>query len=59
MRNSSVPKREKIKEMTFKTPVSYLRFDEEGKKLFVLTAEQEAFMIDTAKFKYAQQMSPQ
>lgn len=46
-------KGEKINELNFKTPVITAQFDKYGKKLFVLTADQEAIIFDTAKFAKA------
>jgi len=40
----------KLDEMTFKTPIAFIQFSADGKKLFILTAEQEAFLIDATKF---------
>ena len=47
----------KLEEMTFKTPVSYLKFSKDGKKLFVLTSEQEAFTIDATKLGNSEKLA--
>lgn len=47
----------KIGEMTFQTPVSFLRFSSDGKRLFVLTAEQDVFLIDALKFRAANRIA--
>ena len=41
---------DKINEMNFKTDVIFAQFDKYGKKLFVLTADQESFIFEAAKF---------
>ena len=40
---------DKLDEMTFKTPVAFAQFSVDGKKLLILTFEQEAFLIDATK----------
>lgn len=41
---------DKLDEMTFKTPIVFAQFSIDGKKLLILTSEQEAFLIDATKF---------
>ena len=48
---------EKINEMNFKAPVVLARFDKYGKKLFVLTSDQEAIIFETAKFVKAENIA--
>ena len=48
---------EKINEMNFKAPIVLARFDKYGKKLFVLTSDQEAIIFETAKFVKAENIA--
>lgn len=50
---------EKLDEMTFKTPIAFAQFSSDGRKLLVLTTEQEAFLIDATKFSSANNQAVQ
>jgi WD40 repeat protein len=39
-----------VTRLTFTRPVTLMRFLDDGKRFFVLTSDQTAFMFDTAKF---------
>lgn len=41
----------KIRDLSFRTPVAFLQFSADGKRLLVLTDEQEAILFDTAKLR--------
>jgi WD40 repeat protein len=43
----SLPALEKTGQLVFSSDVSYLRFSDDGKRLFVLTADQTAILLDT------------
>ncbi|HWQ03387.1 MAG TPA: M48 family metalloprotease [Candidatus Nitrosotenuis sp.] len=44
----ALPSLEKRGSLIFSSPISYARFSKDGKQLFVLTANQQAFLFDTA-----------
>lgn len=50
---------EKLEELNFKTSVAYVQFDRYGKKLLVLTADQEVFLLDASKFAKSENLAIQ
>jgi WD40 repeat protein len=44
----TLPSLEKRSSLVFSSPISFTRFSNDGKQLFVLTANQQAFLFDTA-----------
>ena len=52
----SIDKREQF---TFPSRISLLRFSEDGKRLFILTANQTTYVLDATLFTAAKQSSKQ
>jgi len=43
----SLPSMEKRRDLIFSTPLSFMQFSQDGKRLFVLTADQQTYLFDT------------
>ncbi|MGI8917266.1 MAG: hypothetical protein ACR2H6_01605 [Pyrinomonadaceae bacterium] len=46
---------DKQEQFTFPSRISLLRFSEDGKRLFILTANQTAYVVDATRFMAAKQ----
>ena len=43
----SLPSMEKLGDLVFSSPLSYMKFSKDGKQLFVLTADQQSYLFNT------------